>query len=164
MGFLTMSRLFSLLSLAINLSLLKYIYYTHTYMYVYVYVCNIYIYMRRTSQVALVEKNLIVNARDARDAVLIPGFGKSPEVKKWQPIPVLLHGKFHRQWSLVGYIPRSCKESDMTKHLSTYMYMCVCVNQRLETSLVVHWLRLQASNAGAKVQPLVRELDPMYHT
>ena len=41
--------------------------------------------MHRTSQVALVEKNLIVNARDVRDAVLIPGLGKSPEVRNGNP-------------------------------------------------------------------------------
>ena len=46
--------------------------------------------------------------------------------------------------------PRNYKELDTTKQLSTYMYMCVCVNQRLETSLVVHWPRLQASNAGGQ--------------
>ena len=30
------------------------------------------------------------------------------------------------------------------------------------TSLVVQWLKLCAPNAGAQVQPLVRELDSTY--
>ena len=45
-----------------------------------------------------------------------------PWRKKWQPIPVFLHGKFHGQRSLAGYSPKGCKESDMTERLSTYIY------------------------------------------
>ena len=40
--------------------------------------------------------------------------------KKWQPTPVFLLGKSHRQRSLVGYSPWGHKESDMieeTKHV-----------------------------------------------
>ena len=37
--------------------------------------------------------------------------------RKWQPTPVLLHGKSHRQRSLVGYSPWGCKESDTTERL-----------------------------------------------
>ena len=46
-----------------------------------------------------------------------PGF--DPQVRKillrrkWQPTPVYLPGKFHRQRGLVGYSPRGYK-SDMT--------------------------------------------------
>ena len=39
--------------------------------------------------------------------------------RKWQPTPVLLLGEPHGQRSLVGYSPWGCKESDMTKRLST---------------------------------------------
>ena len=35
---------------------------------------------------------------------------------KWQPTPVFLSGKSHRQRSLVGYSPWGCKESDTTEH------------------------------------------------
>ena len=44
--------------------------------------------------------------------------GSIPELipwrRKWQPTPVFLPGKFHRQESLVGYSPQGCKESDTT--------------------------------------------------
>ena len=40
----------------------------------------------RASQVALVEKNRPVNAGDARDAILIPGLGRSPEVGNGNPL------------------------------------------------------------------------------
>ena len=45
--------------------------------------------MRRASQAALVVKNLPVNAgdaRDARDAGLIPGWGRHPEVRNGSPL------------------------------------------------------------------------------
>ena len=35
--------------------------------------------------------------------------------RKWQPTPVFLLGKFHRQRSLAGYSPWGCKESDTTE-------------------------------------------------
>ena len=34
----------------------------------------------------------------------IPGLGRSPGKRKWQPTPVFLTGKSHGQRSLVGYI------------------------------------------------------------
>ena len=37
--------------------------------------------------------------------------------RKWQPIPVLLSGKFHGWGSLVGYSSSGRKELDMTKRL-----------------------------------------------
>ena len=40
--------------------------------------------------------------------------------RKWQPIPLFLPGKFHRQRSLVGYSPWDCKESDTTEWLSLH--------------------------------------------
>ena len=44
-----------------------------------------------------------------RDASLIPGGGKTPWRKKWQPFPVFLLEKSHGQRSLVGYSPSGCK-------------------------------------------------------
>ena len=38
-------------------------------------------------------------------------------IRQWQPIPVLLPGKSHRQRSLVGCSPWGCQESDMTEQL-----------------------------------------------
>ena len=48
-----------------------------------------------------------------------PSFKGIPWRRKWQPTPVLLPGKSHRQRSLVGYSPRGCTESDMTKRLNS---------------------------------------------
>ena len=47
------------------------------------------------------------NAGDARDAGLIPGSGRTPRGRKWQPILVFLLEKFHGQRSLEGYSPWS---------------------------------------------------------
>ena len=48
---------------------------------------------------------------------LIPGLGRFPWSRKWQPTPVFLPGKFHKQRSLAGYSPRGHKELDTTEHL-----------------------------------------------
>ena len=50
-----------------------------------------------------------------------PWVGKIPWRKKWQPTLVFLPGKSHRQRSLEGYSPKSCKESDKLRQLSTRM-------------------------------------------
>ena len=41
-----------------------------------------------------------------------PWVGKIPWRRKWQPTPVSLPGKFHRQRSLVEYSPWGHRESD----------------------------------------------------
>ena len=41
-----------------------------------------------------------------------PWVGKIPWRRKWQPTPVFLPGKSHRQRSLAGYSPRGSQESD----------------------------------------------------
>ena len=48
-------------------------------------------------------KNLPANAGDAGDAGSIPELGKIAWRRKWQPMSVLLPGKFHGQRSLEGY-------------------------------------------------------------
>ena len=58
----------------------------------------------------LVVQNPPANAGDRRDMSSIPGLSA----------PVSLPGKFHGQRSLVGYIPRGCRESDMTQHTYTH--------------------------------------------
>ena len=47
----------------------------------------------------------------------IPGLGRFPWRRKWQPTPVFLPGESHGQKSLVGYSPRGRKESDTTQQL-----------------------------------------------
>ena len=51
---------------------------------------------------------------NAGDESLIPGLGRSTGEAKSNP--VFSPGKFHGQWSLVGYSPKGHKESDMTEH------------------------------------------------
>ena len=60
-------------------------------------------------------KNLPANAGDEGS---IPGSGRFPWGRKWQPTPVFLPGKswiLCGQRILVGYSLRGHKESDMTK-------------------------------------------------
>ena len=64
---------------------------------------------------ALVVNTPPADAGDIRDEGLIPGSGRSPGRRKWQPIPVFLPGESHGQRSLVGYSPWSHKELDMTE-------------------------------------------------
>ena len=55
------------------------------------------------------------SAYNAADAGSIPGSGRSPGERKWQPIQVFLLGAFHGQRSLVGYRSQGCKELDTTE-------------------------------------------------
>ena len=54
------------------------------------------------SHVVLVVKNLAGNAGDVRDAGLIPGLGRFPWRRAWQPTPVFLPGESIGQMTLVG--------------------------------------------------------------
>ena len=55
---------------------------------------------------------------NAGDPGLIPGSGKIPGRREWQPTPVFLPGEFHGHRSLTGYCPWDCKESDTTERLT----------------------------------------------
>ena len=57
------------------------------------------------------------SARNAGDLGSIPGSGKIPWRRKWQPTPVFLPGESHGQRSLLGCSPRGRKESDATERL-----------------------------------------------
>ena len=51
-----------------------------------------------------------------------PRVRKLPWRRKWQPTPVFLPGKSHRQRSLAGYSPWDCQESDMTDPMSAHTH------------------------------------------
>ena len=55
-------------------------------------------------------------------------FRKTPWRKELLPTPVFLHGEFHGQRGLVGYSPRSPKESD-TNDCGSFLILkfCVCL-------------------------------------
>ena len=48
---------------------------------------------------------------NAGDVGLIPGSGRFPWKRKWQPTPVFLSGKSHGKKSLAGYSPCGHKKS-----------------------------------------------------
>ena len=74
------------------------------------------------SQLVLVIKNSAVNAGDIRNMGPIPVSGGSLGRKRaWQPTPIFLPEKFHRQRSLVGYSPWG-KEAD-TAGQHTFMLL-----------------------------------------
>ena len=50
-------------------------------------------------------KNPPSNAGDTRDMCSIPGLGRIPWIRKWQPAPVFLPGKLHGQRKLVVCSP-----------------------------------------------------------
>ena len=83
---------------------------------------------------------LAANAGDLRDMGSIPGWGRSPWRRAWQPTPVqpisvFLPRESHGQRSLAGYSPWGHKELDMTEvtehiHIyyesySTFYYLCL---------------------------------------
>ena len=49
------------------------------------------------------EKKMPAKAGDMRDVGSIPGFGRFPWRRAWQPTPVFLLGESHGQRSLTGY-------------------------------------------------------------
>ena len=57
------------------------------------------------------------SACNAGDLGLIPGSGRYPWRRKWQPTPVLLPGESHGHRGLVDYSPWDHKESDTTERL-----------------------------------------------
>ena len=76
---------------------------------------------RRFPDVSVV-KILPAISGDTGDAGLvpesIPGSGRFPWGREWQPTPVFLPGKSHEQRSLMGCSPWGHKESDITERLS----------------------------------------------
>ena len=52
---------------------------------------------------------------NAGDPGSIPGLGRPPWGRAWQPTPVFLPGEFHGQRSLVGYSPWGRKELHTTE-------------------------------------------------
>jgi len=60
---------------------------------------------------------------------------KIPWSRKWQPIPVFLPEKFHRQRSLVCYSPWGCKEVDTNEHTDTHIMYKI---NRLQGYIIQH--------------------------
>ena len=58
---------------------------------------------------------LVADAGDVRDGGSIPGWGRFPWRRAWQPTPVFLPGESHGQRSLGAYSPWGRTESDTTE-------------------------------------------------
>ena len=71
-------------------------------------------------------KESTCNEGNTGDKGSIPGLGRFPRRRKWQPTPVFLPGKSRGQRSLVGYSLECLKESDTAKPLSTVQYTHIC--------------------------------------
>ena len=65
-------------------------------------------------------ENLPASAGEAGDSGSLPGLGRSPWRRAWQPTPVFLPGESHGQRSLVGYGLWGHKESDTSGRLGTH--------------------------------------------
>ena len=70
----------------------------------------------RVSEVAQSQESVC----NAGDADSIPGLGRFPWRRKWQPTPVFLSRESNGQRSLAGYSPGGRKESDMTEQLTIF--------------------------------------------
>ena len=72
---------------------------------------------KSTRTTSLVAQTVKVSACNAGDPGSIPGVGKIPWRRKWQPTPVFLPGESDGWRSLVGYNPWGHKESDRNEWL-----------------------------------------------
>ena len=61
-----------------------------------------------------------------------PWVREIPWRRTWQPTPVFLPGKFHKQWSLMRYSPGDCKKSDLTERLNTHTH-CLYLRGTVES-------------------------------
>ena len=65
-------------------------------------------------------ENPPASAGGTGDVGSIPGSGRFPGSRAWQPTPVFLPGESRGQRSLAGYRPRGLKESYDTEHTRTH--------------------------------------------
>ena len=96
-------------------------------------------------------KNPPDNTGDVRHAGSIPGLGRFPWRRKWQPTLVFLPGKSHEQRSFAGYSPWDRKESDMTEGTlhNTSLFQAVKIASDSPGGLVVKNLPANAGDMGS---------------
>ena len=68
----------------------------------------------------LVAKNLPANAGDIKDAGLIPGSGRFPWRRPWQPSPVFLPGESHGQKAWQATVDGVIKNQTRLKRFNTH--------------------------------------------
>ena len=70
----------------------------------------------------LAGKQSACNARGTGKVSSIPGLGRSPWKRKWQPTLVFLPGKSHEQRSLMGYSLWGQKELEVTERVTLSLH------------------------------------------
>ena len=106
-----------------------------------------------------VVKNPPTNAGDLGYSCLIPGSGKIPWRRAWQPTPVFLPGESHGQRSLEGYtVHRVTKSWTQLKWLS--MHPLPFLTLLFYIWISKHWLssNSQCTNTERKTKASVRYL------
>ena len=92
------------------------------------------------SQVALVVNSSPANAGDTRDAGLIPGLGRSPCRRKWQPTPVFLTEKSHGQRNLAGCGPWGSPGRNTGMGFFAFLLGIFLIQgSNLHLSCLLHW-------------------------
>ena len=83
----------------------------------------------------------------------IPGSGKTPWRRQWQPTPVFLPRGSHGQGSLAGCSPRARRESDTTERVSTQAgtHDCTCVRMRVHLNGTMGVCACQCGGVSAHV-------------
>ena len=87
------------------------------------------------SQVALLVKNPLANAGDLRDQGSIPGSGRFPWRRNWQPTPVFFLGESHGPEGPGG--PWGCRVGHGWSNLR-----CICVYIRAQREIMVNCTKL----------------------
>ena len=83
---------------------------------------------------------------------------KSPWRRKWQPTPVPLPGKSHRQRSLVGYSLWGHKESDTTEQLLKSLPCWVSAVKQCKSAIIIH-----TSPPSRTSLPSLHPIPPGHH-
>ena len=86
---------------------------------------NNYTHLQKASQLALVVKNLPVNAGDIRDTGSVPGWGRSPGGGPGNPLQYSCLENSHRQRSLAGYSPY-IEWQRVTTEATQHTRVCIC--------------------------------------
>ena len=98
---------------------------------------------------------VIASAWDVGDPGSIPGSGRFPWKRKWQPTPVFLPEESHGGRSLVGYSPQGRKESDTTERLHFHFH---CIRKFSEGAFICMfsgstWFQRPTTDRG--LRPLI---------